>query len=106
AWSRLAAHDPYSSRYAIGLMVALAAAGNRAAALRHARIHAQLLEQEFGTKPDPEVVALAQHPSYSVGHQWYANHLVAMGRFDEAAREMSRAREVNPLSLIANGALG
>ncbi|MGH7577335.1 MAG: AfsR/SARP family transcriptional regulator, partial [Longimicrobiales bacterium] len=42
AWSRLAAHDPYSSRYAIGLMVALAAAGNRAAALRHARIHAQL----------------------------------------------------------------
>ncbi|MGH7576931.1 MAG: tetratricopeptide repeat protein, partial [Longimicrobiales bacterium] len=59
AWSRLAAHDPYSSRYAIGLMVALAAAGNRAAALRHARIHAQLLEQEFGTKPDPEVAALA-----------------------------------------------
>jgi len=45
-------------------------------------------------------------PGYTVAHQWYANHLVAMGRFDEAAREMSRARETNPLSLIANGALG
>lgn len=46
------------------------------------------------------------NPSYSVGHQWYANHLVATGRFEEAEREMSRAREVNPLSLIANLALG
>ncbi len=46
------------------------------------------------------------NPSYSVGHQWYANLLVAAGRFDEAERAMSRAREVNPLSLIANGALG
>src|SRR5690606_6295280 len=41
-------------------MEALAAAGDRAGALRHARIHAQLVEQEFGTKPDPAVVALAE----------------------------------------------
>src|SRR5690606_41129787 len=34
--------------------------GDRAGALRHARIHAQLLEQEFGTPPDPAVVALAE----------------------------------------------
>ena len=59
-WSRLAAHDPYSARYAIGLMEALAAAGDRAGALRHARIHAQLVEQEFGAPPDPDVVALAE----------------------------------------------
>ncbi len=50
--------------------------------------------------------AIELNPSYSVGHQWYANLLVATGRFEEAAREMNRAREVNPLSLIANGALG
>src|SRR5690606_30813131 len=24
------------------------------------------------------------NPSYTVAHQWYANHLVARGRFDEA----------------------
>lgn len=45
-------------------------------------------------------------PSYSTGHQWYANFLTAMGRFDEAAREMRAAQEVDPLSLIANAALG
>jgi TolB-like protein/DNA-binding SARP family transcriptional activator/Tfp pilus assembly protein PilF len=60
AWSRLADHDPYSSRYAIALMGALAAAGNRAGALRHARLHAQMLKQEFGTEADAEVVALAE----------------------------------------------
>lgn len=46
------------------------------------------------------------NPSYSTAHQWYANHLVATGRFEEAERAMNRARETNPLSLIANGALG
>ncbi|GBD31868.1 Serine/threonine-protein kinase PknB [bacterium HR33] len=45
-------------------------------------------------------------PNYTVAHQWYANYLVARGRFEEAAREMNYARELNPLSLIANGALG
>lgn len=50
--------------------------------------------------------AIELNPSYSVGHQWYANHLVATARFPEAVREMSRARETNPLSLIANLALG
>lgn len=50
--------------------------------------------------------AVELDPSYSIGHQWYGNQLIATGRFDEAVRAMGRAREVNPLSLIANGALG
>lgn len=50
--------------------------------------------------------SLGLDPGYSVAHQWYANLLVALGRFDEAEREMSYARETNPLSLIATGALG
>lgn len=59
-WRRRAAHDRYDSRVAMRLMEALEAAGNRAGALQHARIHAQLLENEFGTGPDPEVMALAE----------------------------------------------
>lgn len=60
-WRRqLAAIDPYSSRVALRLMRALDAAGDRAGALRHARIHAALLQEEFGAGPDAEVAAFAE----------------------------------------------
>ncbi len=60
AWRKLAALDPYSSHGALGLMRALADAGNRAAAIRHAAVHRQLLDGELGAGPDPEVEALAE----------------------------------------------
>jgi TolB-like protein/DNA-binding SARP family transcriptional activator/Tfp pilus assembly protein PilF len=50
--------------------------------------------------------AIRLDPSYSTGRQWYANFLTAMGRFDEAVREMRAAQDLDPLSLIANAALG
>ena len=50
--------------------------------------------------------AIALNPSYSVGHQWYANYLTARGRFDEAVAAMRHAQEVDPLSLVASAALG
>jgi DNA-binding SARP family transcriptional activator len=59
-WKRLSAHDPYSARIAVRTMTALAASGDRAAALQHARVHALLLEEEFGAGPEPDVVALAE----------------------------------------------
>lgn len=59
-WYRLAAHDPFSPRIALRLMQALDAAGERGAALQHARVHETLFRQEFGTEADPEVTALAE----------------------------------------------
>jgi tetratricopeptide (TPR) repeat protein len=50
--------------------------------------------------------SIALNPRYSTAHQWYGNLLTALGRFDEAAREMRAAMEIDPLSLIANAALG
>jgi TolB-like protein/DNA-binding SARP family transcriptional activator/tetratricopeptide (TPR) repeat protein len=50
--------------------------------------------------------ALELNPSYSTGHQWRGNYLVARGRFDEAEAAMRRAQEIDPLSLIASAALG
>ena len=50
--------------------------------------------------------AIALEPNYATAHQWYANLLVASGRFPEAEAEMRRATEIDPLSLIANAALG
>jgi DNA-binding winged helix-turn-helix (wHTH) protein/Tfp pilus assembly protein PilF len=40
------------------------------------------------------------NPNYATGHQWYAEHLMWLGRFDEALREGDRARNLDPLSLI------
>jgi Tol biopolymer transport system component/DNA-binding SARP family transcriptional activator len=58
-WRKLAAQDPLNARVAIGLMEALVAAGDRSAALHHARVYEVLLEQELEAPPDVEVVALA-----------------------------------------------
>jgi DNA-binding SARP family transcriptional activator/class 3 adenylate cyclase/TolB-like protein/tetratricopeptide (TPR) repeat protein len=59
-WRRLAAHDPYSSRVALRLMRALDASGERAAAIRHAGVHAVFVRNELGTEPDGEVLGLAE----------------------------------------------
>ena len=64
---RLAAHDPYNGRVALLLMKTRADAGERAAALQHARVHETLLRNELELEPDPEITALAErlrdHPS-------------------------------------------
>ena len=52
--------------------------------------------------------AVELNPDYPTAHQWYAEHLMWMGRFDEALRESERARQLDPLSLIIasdNGAI-
>lgn len=44
--------------------------------------------------------AIELDPNYATAHQWYAEHLMWMGRFDEALREGERAQELDPLSPI------
>jgi TolB-like protein/Tfp pilus assembly protein PilF len=46
------------------------------------------------------------NPEYPVAHQWYANCLVAMGRFEQAESEARIASELDPLSLIAHAVIG
>jgi len=46
--------------------------------------------------------ALELNPNYPSAHQWFAEHLSAMKRFDEALVEIRRALEPDPLSLIMN----
>jgi DNA-binding SARP family transcriptional activator/TolB-like protein len=58
-WRRLQAADPMSGRVAVCLMKALETSGDRAAALRHARVHETLLREEWALEPDPEVAELA-----------------------------------------------
>ncbi len=46
--------------------------------------------------------ALDLNPNYADGHHWYAAHLSAMGRPEEAIREIRSAQELDPLSLVIN----
>ena len=57
-WRRLASLDPLSARVAVGLMTALAHAGDPGGALQHARIHELLLRQELAVAPDAAVTTL------------------------------------------------
>ncbi|MCK4830867.1 tetratricopeptide repeat protein, partial [bacterium] len=50
--------------------------------------------------------AIMLNPNYTTAHQWYANYMMNLGRFDEARKEMERALELDPLSPIINCDLG
>ncbi|MBA4122955.1 MAG: protein kinase [Acidobacteria bacterium] len=50
--------------------------------------------------------AIELNPNYASAHQWYAEHLMSIGKFDEAIAEMKRAQQLDPLSLIINTILG
>lgn len=54
---RLVALDRYSSRVAMRLARALAAAGDTAAAVQHLTVHIAVLRQELELEPPPEVLA-------------------------------------------------
>ena len=49
----------------------------------------------------------ALQPAYPTAHHWYAiNHLVPLGRFEEATDELRRALDVDPLALAVKTSLG
>ena len=50
--------------------------------------------------------AIEINPNYATGHHWYSFHLLMTGRFDDALREILRARELDPLSPSVVQALG
>ncbi len=56
---RIADADPVSSRSALALMRALAAAGDKTSALQHARIYEALVQQELDSAADPSIAKYA-----------------------------------------------
>ena len=52
-------------------------------------------EKEFRT-------AIELNPSYATAHQWLSHCLVQQGRLDECYSEISKAKELDPLSRIIN----
>src|SRR5437899_105998 len=58
-WRKLANSDPLSAGATKKLMLALAAAGDRAGAVKHARLYQELVRQELEMEPDSEIEDLA-----------------------------------------------
>jgi tetratricopeptide (TPR) repeat protein len=48
--------------------------------------------------------AIELNPNYSTAHQWYGEFLSAMGRSEEAVREIQLAQELDPLSTVVQSA--
>jgi TolB-like protein/Tfp pilus assembly protein PilF len=47
------------------------------------------------------------NPNYATGHQWFGSSgLISLGRSDEAIKQVKRALELDPLSLVINTDLG
>jgi tetratricopeptide (TPR) repeat protein len=46
--------------------------------------------------------AIALNPYYASAHQWYADYLALLGRFEEAIERINLALEIDPLSLVFN----
>lgn len=59
-WQRLATMEPRKTRVVLSLMSELAAAGDRAAALKHAEIYHTLVRDDLDAEPNPAVAALAE----------------------------------------------
>src|SRR5437667_9209358 len=58
-WRKLANSDPLSAGATKKLMLALAAAGDRAGAVQYARVYQELVRQELEMEPDAEIEDLA-----------------------------------------------
>jgi TolB-like protein len=50
--------------------------------------------------------AIALNPNNASAHRRYASYLAAVGRFDEALKEMERGRDLDPFSIASNFGLG
>jgi serine/threonine protein kinase len=72
-WRKLAGQDPLNGRLTVGLMRALAVAGDRVGAIEQASIYEILIEEEVELPPDRAVVEFAERlrsgwmPSHSLG---------------------------------------
>jgi TolB-like protein/Tfp pilus assembly protein PilF len=81
---------------ALQLDPALGAARNSLAAI------AEDYDRDYPTAEKEFKLALKLDPGFATAHEWYADYLGLMGRFDQALAEEDRALEIDPLSLTIN----
>src|SRR4029077_16240158 len=82
-WRRLANSDPLSASATKHLMMALAAGGDRAGAVKQARLYQELVRQDLEIEPDPEIENLAASFSRPASPQPDTSHAVEKGMQDQ-----------------------
>ena len=92
-WRLLATAEPLSQFAASGLVKALTAAGERAAALQHARAYEALVKRELDSRPDSTFIATIRdaektstsiNPSQPLSHEKGSSHVVEDDRLSVA----------------------
>ena len=104
----------YSSTPASEVVQKAKAAASRAIELdpNMAEAHASLANIMMGFDSDSAGAekefqqAIRLNPNYPSAHHWYALLLAFQGRSDEAKKEILRAQQLDPLSLIINRTVG
>ncbi len=112
AYAGLADTDGLMSTWYIGPQTELMPKG-RAAALKalqlddtlaEAHTSLALIEENYDydwqTAEKEFKRAIQLDPGYATAHQWYAEYLSWLGRFEEALAESEKARQLDPLSMI------
>ena len=59
-----------------------------------------LLERDKVAAEREFLRAIELNPNYPTAHHWYSRYLRGVGRMDDAFREIKRAEELDPLSLV------
>ena len=59
-----------------------------------------LLERDKVAAEKEFLRAIELNPNYPTAHHWYSRYLRGVGRMDDAFREIKRAEELDPLSLV------
>ncbi|MGH9873546.1 MAG: hypothetical protein ACRD9S_13940 [Pyrinomonadaceae bacterium] len=59
-----------------------------------------LLDRDKAAAEKEFLRAIELNPNYPTAHHWYSRYLRGIGRNDEAWREIKRAEELDPLSLV------
>lgn len=109
-WKRLAARDPYNGRVALRLLQSLVGAGDAAAAVRHARVHSALVQEELGIAADATITAFVQQlqsaSAQRVAHETVATPSthdpipVTEERVSAPANEVPKPRRANRGRLV------
>ncbi|MGH7502255.1 MAG: FlgO family outer membrane protein [Longimicrobiales bacterium] len=94
---------PVAEAVAKGSSAAQALALNAQLAEAHGAIGqiAQNFEWDLGSAERAYRRAVTFEKGYATGHQWYAEVLMMLGRYDEARAEIDTALELDPLSAAA-----